>query len=99
MTDMRTDFDMSLIEHLDFAPPCEVVLRDRSNPEWHPCNEGAEWIVTYRHHCIPDATKTRLVCERHLAEWSSPTDTSECESCGEHAVVADYIIRTERIGA
>lgn len=91
--------DVAVIEALDFQPPCDARMRSPEGVSTPCCDNGAEWAVTYRHHCI-DGTTTRLFCDKHLARISSAASVWRCRTCNEITDdAAARIVRTERIGA
>ena len=75
-----TDTDLTVIDHLDFAPPCEVVPAPVS-AEGH-CPREAEWIVSYIHHCLEDI-RTIMVCDKDYREACRPGFTVLCGGCGD----------------
>lgn len=97
MTAAEVDTDLTIIESLEFQPPCEIEWRTTATGQIRPCANAAEWIVTYQHHCLPDVIRTRLLCAGCLADYMSPARAAECTDCGGLGDPSTRIISTERI--
>lgn len=73
-----TDTDLTVLEGLDFAPPCDPAR------EIGECSGSATWVVTIAHE---NCQFSRLLCTKHLPRYldhiRNNTGNWTCRGCRE----------------
>lgn len=75
MTATATDIDTTVLEELEFEPPCEIRWDD-TEPE---CDHPAKWIMTFVAHC--KGSPPLLVCEHHKEQALTTANAAICKTC------------------
>lgn len=75
-----TDTDLTVLEGLDFAPPCE---------SWRGCDQAAAWVAEMTpHYC--GKRHTQLLCTPHLESWVSSFGRMTIWKCSRHDAEAAH---------
>lgn len=82
-----TETDLTVLEGLDFAPPCDVVK---------PCASEAKWAV-HGHHSCCGLIVTRIACGAHLKYFMGWLDRTPprcwaCLACGVESKTQLFVI-------
>lgn len=87
-----TGTDLTVIEALDFALPCDVSMG--GDPE-EDCPDPAAWVITLRdHHPLRRRTFSLLICQKHY-EFFTNGGMGFCSNCHKFYEVRLFIVRLE----